>query len=324
MTWRSYLVQTSSRYDEAEQLLRRALAIHETSLGPSHAVVANTLSSLAQLLQATNRYGEAEPLQRRALTIKGNYFGTQHLIVAVSLHGLARNLSETNRLSEAEPLIRRALAIQEQSNPDHWSVVVALNNLAYLLMSTGRAAEAEPLFRRAWSVGEKALGADHWMIADLPNNLAMLLQEAKRFDEAEPLFRRALAISEKSLGSNHPTVARYSTIWPGCYMKLVGAPTPSHSIGGRWPSLKHRSAPNIRTLLSLSTSLAGLFAERGDWPAALALHSRAKPILTGRRGVAEAGDRSELAKARLAENSKALRAHARAAYRVDAERATGT
>ncbi len=54
---------------EAEPLLRRALAIDETSLGSEHPNVATHLNNLAQLLQATNRPEEAEPLSRRMVEI---------------------------------------------------------------------------------------------------------------------------------------------------------------------------------------------------------------------------------------------------------------
>ncbi len=56
------LLQATNRLAEAEPLMRRALAIDETSFGPDHPNVANGLNNLALLLQATNRLAEAEPL----------------------------------------------------------------------------------------------------------------------------------------------------------------------------------------------------------------------------------------------------------------------
>jgi hypothetical protein len=55
--------------DQAETLMRRALAISEKSFGPEHPSVALRLSNLALLLRDANRLGEAEPLMRRNLTI---------------------------------------------------------------------------------------------------------------------------------------------------------------------------------------------------------------------------------------------------------------
>ena len=54
---------------EAETLMRRVVAIYETSLGAEHPNVATALNNLAQLLQATNRLEEAELLSRRAVEI---------------------------------------------------------------------------------------------------------------------------------------------------------------------------------------------------------------------------------------------------------------
>jgi len=54
-------------YRESEDWKKRALAIHEASLGKDHPKVATDLNNLAQLYKATNRLKEAEPLMQRAL-----------------------------------------------------------------------------------------------------------------------------------------------------------------------------------------------------------------------------------------------------------------
>jgi tetratricopeptide (TPR) repeat protein len=97
--------------EEAEPLMRRALAIDEQSYGPEHPNVARDLNNLAQLLKATNRLGEAEPLMRRALAIDEQSYGSEHPNVATHLNNLAQLLQTTNRLGEAEPLMRRSVEI---------------------------------------------------------------------------------------------------------------------------------------------------------------------------------------------------------------------
>jgi len=59
-------------------LMRRGLAIEESSKGPNHPHVAIQLNNLAGLLQATNRLSEAEPLMRRALKIFEDSLGPDH------------------------------------------------------------------------------------------------------------------------------------------------------------------------------------------------------------------------------------------------------
>ena len=72
------LLQATTRLAEAEPLLRRALAIDETSYGPDHPDVAIDLNNLAGLLWTTNRLGEAEPVMRRALAIFETSLGPEH------------------------------------------------------------------------------------------------------------------------------------------------------------------------------------------------------------------------------------------------------
>ncbi|OON65487.1 tetratricopeptide repeat protein [Hymenobacter sp. CRA2] len=201
-------LRKNSLFQEAESLLRRALAITEKMNGPDHPLVATSLNNLGLLLRDTNRLAEAEPLLRRALAIAEASYGPDHPAVAIRLNNLGLLCRDTNRLAEAEPLMRRALAIDEASyGPDHPAVATSLNNLAMLLQETNRLAEAEQLIRRALAIDEASYGPDHPAVATVLINLAMLLQETERLAEAEPLIRRALAIDEASYGPDHPEVA---------------------------------------------------------------------------------------------------------------------
>jgi tetratricopeptide (TPR) repeat protein len=201
-------LQARCRFQQAEPLYRRALAIDEASYGPEHPHVARDLNNLAFLLSVVDRLPEAEPLMRRALTIEEASYGPDHPRVAGELSNLAQILKATNRLAEAEPLMRRALAICEASyGPDHPDVARMLNNLARLLEDTARLGEAKPLFRRALAINEASYGPDHPAVALGLNNLAQVLLATNRQSDAEPLFRRALAICEASYGPDHPDVA---------------------------------------------------------------------------------------------------------------------
>ncbi len=198
-----------ARFDEAEPMYRRALAIDEQYFGKDHPNVAIDLNNLAQLLQDTNRLAEAEPLMRRALEIHEQFFGKDHPSVAIDLNNLATLLQDTNRLAEAEPLMRRALEINEQSfGKDHPKVATHLNNLAELLRVTNSLTEAEPMYRRALAIDEQYFGKDHPKVAIDLNNLAQLLQDANRLAEAEPLMRRVVEILKNPGGDPFPNYAR--------------------------------------------------------------------------------------------------------------------
>jgi tetratricopeptide (TPR) repeat protein len=140
----AYLYRHSSRFAQAEDLLRRALSIAERSYGPDRPMVAAALSGLAQLLKDTNRMDEAESLMCRTLAIEEENHGPNHPEVATALNKLAQLLQDTHRLTEAEPLIRRALTIllefaRRTGHPHpHPHLQTAIRNYKALLTAQGK------------------------------------------------------------------------------------------------------------------------------------------------------------------------------------------
>ena len=202
------LYSDTGRYQEAEPLLKEALAIRRKRLGNDHPSVAQSLNNLAVLYYETGRYQEAEPLYKEALAIYRKLFGNDHPDVARSLNNLAVLYKATGRYQEAEPLYKEALAIYRKTlGNDHPLVAQSLNNLALLYSDTGRYQEAEPLYKEALAIYRKRLGNDHPAVAASLNNLATLYHQTGRYQEAEPLLNEALAIYRKRLGNDHPDVA---------------------------------------------------------------------------------------------------------------------
>jgi len=199
-------LQDRARYEQAEPLFQRALAIREHELGPNHPDTATSLNNLAGLYWAQGKYAEAESLLQRALAIHEQQVGPQHPATASSLNNLAELYRAQGKYAEAEPLHQRALAIREHElGPQHPDTANSLNNLALLYQAQGKFAEAEPLHQRALAIREQQLGPDHPDTATSLNNLAGLYQDQGRYPEAAPLFQQALAICEQQLGASHPT-----------------------------------------------------------------------------------------------------------------------
>ena len=135
-------------YTETENLLRKALAIQERTLGADHPATANTLNNLSTYLDRRGRPEEAEPLQRRALAILEKRLGPLHPDTASMLTTLAVMLDRQGKLTEAEALYRKAVEIARQAgNPR----ILLLNSsrLGYALAKHGRYREALPFYKEA-------------------------------------------------------------------------------------------------------------------------------------------------------------------------------
>ena len=203
------LARLEGDYLEAENLLRRALALHEESLETDLPGLARVLNDLAVVEDLQKDYDEAEALHRRALTIRESVLGADHPDVGGSLNNLAALLRNQQRYGEAEPLHRRSLEIKERTlGPDHPDVSKSLNNLAILLEDQARYEEAEPLYLRSLEIKEKVLGKEHESFGGTLHNLAGLYQRMERYEEAAELAARSLEIEEAVFGPETFGVAK--------------------------------------------------------------------------------------------------------------------
>ncbi|WP_130757607.1 CHAT domain-containing protein, partial [Microcystis aeruginosa] len=212
------LYGVQARYNEAEPLYNRSLAIRKQQLGDNHPDTASSLNNLAVFYQSQGRYSEAEPLYKQALAIRKQQLGDNHPDTATSLNNLAVFYQSQGRYSEAEPLYKQALAIRKQQLGDnHPLTATSLDNLASLYESQGRYSEAEPLYHRSLAIIKQQLGDNHPDTAISLNNLAALYKSQGRYSEADPLFKQALAIHKQQLGDNHPATATSLNNLAGLY-----------------------------------------------------------------------------------------------------------
>jgi tetratricopeptide (TPR) repeat protein len=81
------LLQAKGDLEQAELLLRQALAICEKALGPEHPLTMEPLRALAELLVTTERAAEAEPHALRAASVLEQTFGPEHPDVELTYRG---------------------------------------------------------------------------------------------------------------------------------------------------------------------------------------------------------------------------------------------
>jgi tetratricopeptide (TPR) repeat protein len=185
------LYRFHGKYDAAEPLYRRALAISEKISGPDHADVAPHLERLATLYRIQRRYADSEPLLKRALAIRETAFGADDLELCPSLENFAALYQAQGRTPEAELYLKRALAIHEKAfGPDHPQVAQSLHELARFYRTQGRASEAQQSYDRAVAI----LGANH------PEAILAAIKAGKFDQAARAIGRKDLAgLSEEAV-----------------------------------------------------------------------------------------------------------------------------
>ncbi|CAN0348883.1 unnamed protein product, partial [Ascophyllum nodosum] len=123
-------LRDAKRYDEAAEVLMKALEIRKAKLGEDDLPVAYTLHSLGVCLRDAERYDKAEELLRQALEIKKVKLGEDDLQVAVTMHELGVCLRDAERYDKAEELLRQALEIKKvKLGEDDLQVAVTMHEL---------------------------------------------------------------------------------------------------------------------------------------------------------------------------------------------------
>lgn len=208
LTGLGYLRLRDGRFEEAESLLRRALALREAAFGGEDARVGESLTALADALSDRWKSKEAEAAYRRALAIFERRPTPEDSRLVQALGGLGRLYSRQGDRARAAPLWERAAAAADRIyKPDDGGLVVPWLDLAALRLLQGRPREAEALYRRALALAERTWGPEDSVSADILHKLARLYQYhlPEKLSEAEPLYRRSLAAQERNFGPGHPS-----------------------------------------------------------------------------------------------------------------------
>jgi CHAT domain-containing protein/tetratricopeptide (TPR) repeat protein len=194
------------RYDEAERLYKRVIAIRE-AFDPNDPAIAQLIPTIGLLYSPQVRNAEAEPLFKRALKIREKVYGLDHPFVANDLSRLALLYHSQWRYAEAEPLYQRAISILEKITPQHPNLAATLSGLAGLYDAQARYREAEPLHKRALAIIENALGSEHLSAAVARGYLSTHYHLQGRYAESEVLLKQNLRFYESAFGAENQTVA---------------------------------------------------------------------------------------------------------------------
>ena len=147
------------RYDEAEALHKRVLAIWEKAGGPDHPEVATSLNNLASIYREQGRYEEALPLFERALAIREKSEGPEGAGLAAVLGNMGALYADQAQYAKAEPVFLRSLAIRDKTlGPDHPSLFNIVNRLAQIHLAQVDYTGGLPFVRRAVAAGRASPG----------------------------------------------------------------------------------------------------------------------------------------------------------------------
>jgi tetratricopeptide (TPR) repeat protein len=208
----SVLLDTG-RLDEAEDLLRKALAIDRAAVGEEGVETALALTGLAEVYVKRRDTARAEPLLRRALA-GYEKAGTHHADMATAYHELGTLYIFDHRYGQAEDCFLRALALLEKAfDSSHPTLAVTQANLAMAYVSDGQLEKAVPIFENAVALIEHNFGPDHPHLATMLRNGAEMYRRQRDYNRAVPMLKRSMQIAERLYGPDSPDLVPWLKAW---------------------------------------------------------------------------------------------------------------
>ncbi len=200
------LLHLQGEYDEALVHLRASLRLKESTDGPRHPSVADTLDVIGHVLLAQGQVDEAIEHYERARSIRETILGDRHPAVAASLGNIGNVLASKEQYDEALRYFHRALRLQRRLlGPEHHDVARTLGNIGHIQWSQGELAEALLHHQQALTILDRE-GSQSLDLARTAGNIAITLYSMDRPEEALAQYRRALSIFEATTPGD-PVVA---------------------------------------------------------------------------------------------------------------------
>ena len=206
----------AGKLEEAEPLLRRAVAILRTAGKQHRAEFARSLNNLGYFLQVKGEYDEAVLAYAEALVVYQQAAGDQRSGMATI--NMNMGWIETNQgdLEAAESHFRAALAIRrELYGAEHPHIAKSLSSLATLLWRKDDYEAAEREAREALALTHQLYPEPHQDVAEAQLSLANIMADQDDYDTADSLFQAAIVVYRQVFGSDAPHVARVKNDFAG-------------------------------------------------------------------------------------------------------------
>jgi serine/threonine-protein kinase len=137
-------LQMQRRYDEATDVLTRAVTIQEKVFGPNHPRVASAVNDLGAVALGRGDFDRAEAAFTRMAQIYRSVYGEKHYLIGTAISNLASVYVGRREYRRAEPLYREAIAMySETQSPGHLNTGIGRIKLGRALVGQERYDEAE-------------------------------------------------------------------------------------------------------------------------------------------------------------------------------------
>jgi tetratricopeptide (TPR) repeat protein len=265
-------------YEQAANIIERALALRERALGREHPDLVETLNILGLVVYRLGDLSRAQQATERAVAISRAVQGSDGTGLADSLTLLARILTEVVEFERAQTTAEEALAISEVTyGPAHPRVARILDTLGLAVWHKDDE-RAEALHRRALAIRRQALTSPHPETADSLGHLGTVLRDRGQLIEARELLEEAVAMLAEMHSPDHHRVGEFEGIL-ATVVAVIDGPAAARSLAeGAVEKVAAGLGADHNDVAGKLYELGLLLRQIPDLPAARAAFERAQRI----------------------------------------------
>lgn len=191
---RQYGYDRGHEIDEAEAMVRKAVAIFERVQGKQSRGSMNARNILALILIDTyhdRKKEEATEIFQEVLASSEQSLGLAHPKTLASMNNLAFAFEKQHKYEESEKLHRRTLETKlRQLGEDDPRTITSMQNLSIVLFGQKRYEEVQVLSQRALDLTVRVLGEEHPNTVVSMARLARVLHVEGNYEQAERHYRK--------------------------------------------------------------------------------------------------------------------------------------
>lgn len=190
--------------EEAEPVLREAVALAEDKLNPVNPLRSSALTALADELVSLKKFQEAEALCEEALSVDDKRGADGAAVLANTLTSLGGVYFAEGNPSAAKTSFLKAINLYSQVYGERDThTAMAMNDLGANLYEAGLYKDALGEYQQALPLYRAVFGEHHPEMSTLLNNIGRAELITGDVDHAEPILQQALKMTEEFMADEH-------------------------------------------------------------------------------------------------------------------------
>ncbi|MBX9666632.1 MAG: tetratricopeptide repeat protein [Candidatus Obscuribacterales bacterium] len=203
------LYKRQHKYKEAEEFLRKALALREQSLRPDAEPLLRNLEDLCWTLYDERKLDSLKPLATRLISLREGQTNQDYENVERYISLMGRVCADRKQYLEAQEYLERAIEKRKKAyGSKGLPVADGYDAIARIKRDQHLYAESRSWYEKALAVRKTALGLEHLQTLRNMDEIASLYQREHRYEKAKAIYKEILATKERMFSDDKLELAR--------------------------------------------------------------------------------------------------------------------